>query len=72
MKLGDPFYKHPANVDMYARIDDRRAPNVKQYMRGLRKYQKLSRQIERPYNYHLKLLMLPAAYFGVKLLKHSL
>lgn len=26
------------SINWFSRIDDRRAPNVKQYLRGLRKY----------------------------------
>jgi len=63
--------KRPS-VDWFARIDDRKAPNVKQYLRGLRKYYLARQYIERPYNYYLAWLLVPSVYIGVKYIKHNL
>ena len=62
-----------STVNWFARIDDRKAPNVKQYLRGLRKYAKHA-QLEtvRPYNFHLFWIGVVGAYFGRKYLKHNL
>ena len=69
MKFGRYYLN---KVSWFSRIDDRRAPNVKQYLRGLRRYQLLQRTSEKPYNYHLMWLSLIVAYVGTKYLKHAL
>jgi hypothetical protein len=64
--------KYPDSVNWFARIDDRRAPNVKQYLRGLRKYRYAKLTISKPYNYYLLWGSPFFAYAGVKYLKHAL
>lgn len=64
------FFTH--QVDWFSRIDDRKAPNVKQYLRGLRKYNLAKSKAVKPYNHYTFYLGLASIYFGVKWLKHNL
>jgi hypothetical protein len=64
--------KKRPKVDWFAKIDDRKAPNVKQYLRGLRKYYIAQQSVVRPYNYHLAWMVIPGAYLFSKWLKHNL
>ena len=42
--------KHKAKVNIFDQIDERRAPNVKQYLRGVRNYYVLSKDIKVCFN----------------------
>lgn len=64
--------KYSDSVNWFARIDDRRAPNVKQYLRGLRKYRNAKLNTLSPYNFYLLWGSVLVAYTGVKYLKHAL
>ena len=59
-------------MSWFARIDDRRAPNVKQYLRGLRKYRQASQAIKKGYNFYLMSSSVLVAYVGTKYLQHML
>ncbi len=59
-------------MSWFARIDDRRAPNVKQYLRGLRKYKNAIGAVEKPYNFYLLTSSVLVAYIGTKYFQHML
>ena len=61
-----------SKVNWFAKIDDRKMPNLKQYLRGLRKSTELKKEVVRPYNYYLFYIGLVTAYAGTKYLKHNL
>lgn len=64
-------------------MDEARAPNVKQYLRGLRNYyvlaqdikvrmERLSGDVERPYNYYNLIMGVGIAYMGTRYMRHNM
>lgn len=56
----------------FSKLDERKAPNVKKYLIGLRQYNYLSLYTSKPYNHYPLMLSPILAYVGVKILKNSL
>lgn len=66
MKLGD------SHGSWFSKLDEKRAPNVKQYLRGLQQFNRLKHLVKRPYNFHLAWGGVCFAYCLSKWVKHTL